>query len=162
MRIREATESDLSSIVKLYNDSISGGVASTNTNPVSLERSMGWFRQHRSSGKPLWVAEDDGKVVGWLSIRPFFRRPAYDATAKVMVYVDPGSRGKGVGTKLMRNAITCGQSAGLETFVCYLLQENQPAKEFLEASGFKKWGQFPGVARLAGIKRDLVVMGRQL
>ena len=84
MKIREAKESDLPAMVEIYNAS-TGGVASTNVRPATVVRSTGWFRQHKAAGRPVLVAEGEGKVVGWLSLRPFYRRPAYDATAKVMV-----------------------------------------------------------------------------
>lgn len=162
MRIREATEGDLPAIVDIYNASIREGAASTNLRPVTVTRSKGWFRQHGAAGKPIWVAEEAGKVIGWLSVRPFFRRPAYDATAKVLVYVAPDDRGKGVGTQLLNNAISRAKACGVSTFVCYLLQENGPARKLFEDSGFENWGRFPGIAKMDGAERDLVVMGRRL
>ena len=162
MNVREAMESDLPEIVNIYNASLGSGLASTNTTPATVTRSKGWFRQHKATGRQIWVAEEGGRIVGWLSMRPFYRRPAYDATAKVMVYVAPESRGKGVGKRLLDNAITCGPSAKINTLVCYLLSENERAKKLFEESGFKKWGTFPGVANVAGIERDLVVLGLRL
>jgi L-amino acid N-acyltransferase YncA len=162
MKIREAKESDLPAMVEIYNASVRGGVVSTNTRPATVARSTGWFRQHKAAGKPVLVAEEEGKVVGWLSLRPFYRRPAYDATAKVMIYVMPEARGKGVGKELLSSAISCGKSAGLNTLICYLLSDNVPAQRLFEDSGFKKWGHFPGVASMGGTERDLVVMGRRI
>lgn len=162
MKIREAKESDLPVMVEIYNASLGGGVVSTNTKPATVARSTGWFRQHKAAGKPVLVAEEEGKVVGWLSIRPFYRRPAYDATAKVMVYVAPEARGRGVGTKLLSSAISRAPSAGVNTLVCYLLSDNVPAQRLFEDSGFQKWGKFPAVAKVEDKERDLVVMGRRL
>ncbi len=162
LRIREATEGDLPAIVDIYNASVREGHASTNLRPVTVTRSTGWFRQHGAASRPIWVAEEGGKVIGWLSVRPFFRRPAYDATAKVLVYVAPEDRGKGVGTKLLNNAIFSGKMSGLSTLVCYLLAENEPARKLFEDSGFENWGRYPGVAKIDGAVRDLVVMGRRL
>lgn len=162
MKIREAAEADLQAIVEIYNASIRGGAVSTNTRPATVTRSRGWFRQHKAAGKPILVAEDSGRVIGWLSIRPFFRRPAYDATAKVLVYVAPEARGKGVGTKLLNSAISRVPSAGVNTLVCYLLSGNEPARRLFEESGFAKWGHFPAVATVEGVERDLVVMGRHI
>ncbi len=162
MKIREATESDLPAMVDIYNDSTCMGMVSTNTRPASVGRSTGWFRQHKATGRPVLVAEEEGRVIGWLSIRPFFRRPAYDATAKVMVYVAPNARGRGVGTKLLSSAMSRVKSAGCNALVCYLLSENALARRLFEDAGFKEWGHFPGVARMGGMERDLVVMGRRL
>ena len=162
MRIREATESDLPAIVEIYNRSIGDGKASTNTQPSTVRRSTGWFRQHKTTGKPILVAEDAGRIVGWLSIRLFYRRPAYNDTGKMLVYVDPGSRGKGIGKGLVDKALSAGRSCGLNKLVCYVLAENDLAKRLLENSGFESWGKFPGVATMDGRERDLLVLGRRL
>ncbi len=113
MKIREAVESDLPAIIDIYNRSVEEGVASTNTRPTTVTRSKGWFRQHKASGKSILVAEDNGKIIGWLSVRPFFRRPAYDSTAKVLVYIAPGDRKKGVGGELLANALAQSPSIGI-------------------------------------------------
>ncbi len=162
MKIREATESDLPAIVDIYNVSIQDGISSTNTRPATVRRSTGWFRQHRAVGRPILVAEDKGRIVGWISMRPFYRRPAYDGTAKVMVYVEPESRGKGIGKELLDNAMSCGKSSGLNTLVCYMLADNELARMLFEDSGFESWGRFPGVARLGSSEKDLLIMGRRL
>ncbi len=162
MRIREAKESDLPEMVEIYNASAMGGIITTNTRPATVARSTGWFRQHKAAGKPVLVAEEEGKVIGWLSVRPFYRRPAYDATGKVIVYVAPGARGRGVGTGLLNSAMSCGKSAGVDTLVCYLLPENVIAQKLFEDAGFQKWGRFPAVAKVAGREHDLIVLGRRL
>jgi len=162
MRIREAVESDLPGIVDIYNKGIESHTASTNTRPTTVNRSLGWFRQHKAAGKPIIVAEDSGRVVGWLSIRPFYRRPAYDAMAKVIVYVSPESRRKGVGRELLLNALEKSSSSGVSKLVGYILSINEPARKLLESSGFQKWGSFPGAANIDGAEHDVVVMGRKV
>jgi L-amino acid N-acyltransferase YncA len=161
MMIREAKETDLPTMVEIYNVS-RGGAFSTNTTPATVAGSTGWFRQHKAAGRPVLVAEEEGRVIGWLSIRPFYRRPAYDATAKVIVYVAPEARGRGVGTELLSSAISRAPSAGVRALVCYLLSNNVPARRLFEDSGFQKWGEFPAVAKVGDKERDLVVLGKRL
>ena len=162
MRIREAEESDLPFIVDIYNAGISDHTASTNTRLATVTRSTGWFRQHRAMGKPLLVAEEGGRIIGWLSVRPFYRRPAYDATAKLLVYVSPESRRKGVARGLLHSALEKSHSSGVNKLVGYILAINEPAIRLMESSGFRKWGSFPGAANIDGAEQDVVIMGRQV
>jgi phosphinothricin acetyltransferase len=162
MRIREAGENDLPAIVDIYNKGIESRTASTNTRPATVIRSVGWFRQHKTTGRPILVAEEGGSVIGWLSLRPFYRRPAYDATSKVIVYVSPESRRKGVGRELLRSAIENSPSSGVKRMVGYILSINKPAMGLLESSGFQKWGSFPGTASIDGAEHDVVIMGRKM
>jgi L-amino acid N-acyltransferase YncA len=162
LKIREATESDLPAIVDIYNASLGSRLATTNTQPATVTRSLGWFRQHKATSKPILVAEENNKVIGWLSFRPFYRRPAYDAAAKLLIYVAPNNRSKGVGSVLLKKALEQSPSIGLSAVVGYILSENKPARRLLERQGFEQWGYFPKVAELDGVKRDLVVMGHKI
>ncbi len=137
-------------------------MATTNTRPVTVTGSKGWFRQHKASGKAIMVAEDGGKIIGWLSVRPFFRRPAYDSTAKVLVYIAPGYRKKGVGSELLAKAVGQSPSIGVSVLVGYLLSHNVAARKLLESKGFEKWGYFPQVASINGMEHDVMVMGRKV
>lgn len=162
MKIREATESDLPAIVDIYNASIGSRLLTTSIQPTTVLKSTGWFRQQKKSGKPLLIAEDKGKVLGWLSIRPFYRRPAYDSTAKVRMYVSPESQGKGIGSQLLRRAIASCPAYGVKSLVSYVLAENGPAHRVFTKLGFDEWGYFPGVIELDDTSRDLIVLGRKL
>jgi L-amino acid N-acyltransferase YncA len=96
LRVRDARESDLPEIVEIYNSTIPSRIVSADTEPVTVEQRRGWFREHDPSRRPLWVAEADGRVIGWLSLGDFWDgRPAYHATAEVGIYVKDGYRGAG-------------------------------------------------------------------
>jgi phosphinothricin acetyltransferase len=96
LRVRDARESDLPEIVEIYNSTIPSRMVSADTEPVTVEQRRGWFREHDPSRRPLWVAEADGRVIGWLSLGDFWDgRPAYHATAEVGIYVKDGYRGAG-------------------------------------------------------------------
>ena len=92
MTIRDATEADLSAIVEIYNAAIPGRQATADTEPVSVESRGDWFREHHLERRPLWVAVDDGAILGWLSFQSFYGRPAYRATAEISVYVSPSKQ----------------------------------------------------------------------
>ena len=94
MRVRDARESDLPEIVEIYNSTIPSRMVSADTEPATVEQRRGWFREHDPSRRPLWVAEADGRVIGWLSLGDFWDgRPTYHATAEVGIYVKDGYRG---------------------------------------------------------------------
>ena len=58
------------------------------------------------------VAEEDGKVLGWVAISPFSSIPAYQGVAEVSLYIDEDARGKGIGTALMHAVIEASEAAG--------------------------------------------------
>jgi L-amino acid N-acyltransferase YncA len=65
--IRDAVEPDLPAIVQIYNAAILTRISTAQLETVSVEQRLPWFREHSTESYPLWVAEIDGRVAGWLS-----------------------------------------------------------------------------------------------
>lgn len=160
MNIRDATPEDLSSIVEIYNSTISSRTVSADTEPVSVEQRSGWFREHDPTRRPLWVAEEGGTVVGWFSFGDFYDgRPAYHATVEVGVYVREGFRDRGLGRQLLEEAIRRAPQLGVKTITAGAFAHNEPSVKLFESFGFERWAHYPNVAELDGVERDLVVLG---
>jgi phosphinothricin acetyltransferase len=160
--IRDARESDLARVVSIYNEAIPGRRATADTEPVSLASRQPWFREHAPDRRPLWVAERDGVVVGWLSFQSFYGRPAYAATAEVSVYVSGAAQRSGVGARLLARAIERAPGLGLATLVAFVFGHNEPSVRLFEAHGFTRWGHLPRVARLDARDTDLLILGRRV
>lgn len=163
MKIRHAIEADLSIIVEIYNSTIPSRTVSADTEPVSVEQRLPWFREHDSEKRPIWVAESEGEIVGWLSLSDFYdRRPAYHRTAEIGVYVREDHRGRGVGRRLLEETIRRAPGLGIKTLTAGAFAHNEPSLKLFEHFGFEQWARFPRVAELDGIERDLVVLGLRL
>src|SRR5258708_13129520 len=83
----QATREDLPAIVDIYNATIPSRLVTADLEPVSVESRIEWFGQHRPDFRPLWVAQRDGHIAGWLSFSAFSGRPASNNTADLTVYV---------------------------------------------------------------------------
>ncbi len=160
MQIRDAVEADLPAIVAIYNTTIPGREATADTAPVSVADRRPWFREH-SAAHPLWVMEDEGVVVGWLSLQSFYGRPAYDATVEISLYVLENRRRQGIGRELLRHALEKAPAIGVTTLLAFAFGHNAPSLALFESENFEPWGTLPGVALLDGAPRDLVILGRK-
>jgi phosphinothricin acetyltransferase len=162
MTIRDAREADLPRIVAIYNEAIPGRLATADTEPVSAASRLPWFAEHSPARRPLWVAEREGVTVGWLSFQSFYGRPAYAATAEVSVYVSTTAQRGGVGRRLLARAVERAPGLGLATLVAFVFGHNAPSLTLFQRHGFDRWGHLPRVARLDGVERDLVILGRRV
>ena len=160
--IREAREADLPSIVRIYNAAIPGRLATADTEPVSIESRRAWFREHNAARHPLWVAERDAGVAGWLSVSAFYGRPAYAATAELSVYVDPASQRDGIASALIQHALDRAADLALRTYLGFIFAHNARSLALFRKFGFEQWAHLPRVAVLDGIERDLVIVGKRL
>ena len=163
MRIRDATPENLPAIVEIYNSAVPTRVSTADTEPIPVEARSAWFAEHEPSRRPIWVMEDGGEIVGWLSLSDFYdARPAYNATAEVGVYVLPDHHRKGIGRRLVEEALRRAPELGLRTLTAGAFGHNRASVKLFEDFGFEVWAHFPRVAELDGVEKDLVVMGLRL
>ena len=151
-------------IVAIYNAAIPGRLATADTEPVTVASREAWFREFDPGRRPLWVsvAEREGAVQGWLSLRSFYGRPAYAATVELGVYVDPGARRHGIAKALLAHAVDAAPALQIRTMLAFVFGHNAPSLAFFERAGFIRWGLLPRIAELDGTERDLVILGRRI
>src|SRR5437870_1947885 len=160
MIIRDAVEADLPTIVEIYNAIVATRMVTAELEPTTVEARLPWFREHSSEHYPFWVAESEGRVIAWLDFKRFLPRSAYRGTVEISVYVDEEFRRRGVGQRLLEQAIARAPSLGITALVGLIFGHNEPSLKLFQSLGFERWGFFPGVAQLDGVERDLVVMGQ--
>src|SRR5260221_11497585 len=103
--IRDAVEADLPAIVAIYNATVPSRMVTADLEPVPVASRLAWFREHGPITRPLWVAEQDGALAGWLCFQSFHPRPAYRATAELSIYIAERQRRRGLGRILLDRAI---------------------------------------------------------
>jgi len=162
--IRVAQTADLPEIVAIYNAAIPGRMATADTEPVTVAQREPWFREFDPARRPLWVHCDGapGPVLGWLSLRSFYGRPAYHATVETAVYVAPDAQRRGLARGLLAHAIAAAPALGIRTLLAFVFAHNLPSVQLFRRAGFGQWGHLPGVAELDGIERDLAILGRRI
>ena len=162
MRIRDAVETDLPAIVEIYNATVPTRMVTAELEPVSVESRVPWFCEHAPNTYPLWVAEVDDQIAGWLSFKEFIPRSAYRGTSQVSVYVDERFRRRGIARRLLEESIERSPALGLNALVGLIFAHNEPSLKLFARLGFQRWGLLPRVARLDGVERDLTIVGRHL
>jgi L-amino acid N-acyltransferase YncA len=162
MPIRHAVESDLPSIVEIYNASIPGRLATADTAPVTVAQREEWFRAFDPATRPLWVMDQDGAIAGWLGLRSFYGRPAYHRTVESAVYVSPRHQRRGTAKALLRHALAACPSLGVANVLAFVFAHNHPSIALFEAQGFGRWGLLPRVCELDGAEKDVLILGCRL
>jgi putative acetyltransferase len=89
----------------------------------TAEEDLRFFSELFLPANEVWVADDEGEVVGYVG---------FDADWVHHLYVLPDRQGQGLGPQLLALALADGRSRRLWTF-----QENARARRFYEARGFR-------------------------
>jgi L-amino acid N-acyltransferase YncA len=160
--IRHATRDDLPAIVAIYNSTVASRSVTADLAPVSVAEREAWFAEHTPAKYPIWVVEQGGAVIGWMSLSAFHSRAAYDATAEISLYLDPAARGQGLGGRLLRFAEETVPGLGIRTLVGRVFAHNAPSVALFAKHGYARWGELPEVAELDGVRRSLLYLGLHL
>ena len=98
---------------------------------------------------PYLVAEQDGKLLGYVYAGPFHERAAYDWAVETSLYVRQGVRRTGIGTALYAALETCLQEQGilnLNACIAYPPKEDEHldknSVEFHTHMGYRLVGEF--------------------
>lgn len=147
MIIRNAGSKDLGAINEIYNQSIPSGKSTADLFPVSVESRKRWYYQHNKYKYPVFVAEEKGQVLGWISLSAY--RPgrlALQHVAEVSYFIQQDHQGKGIGTMLLGFIIQHCFKYQLKHIIAILLEHNTASIRLLENFGFQRWGWMPKIA----------------
>jgi GNAT superfamily N-acetyltransferase len=88
----------------------------------------------------LWIAEQDGRLVGCIAIVA-----ASPETAQLRWFlVDPSARGTGLGKGLLREAVAFSKDRGYERVSLWTVRALQAAAHLYQSAGFRKVEEKPG------------------
>ena len=118
------------------------------------------LREHR-----LVVRVGDS-IVAWAALSPVSTRCVYSGVAELSLYVAARSRGKGVGSTLLKAIINSTEKAGLWTVQGGIFPENTPSLCLVKRHGFKVIGRREKIGKmtygeLAGTWRDVILVERR-
>ena len=163
MEIRKAKSENLPDINKIYNQAVTQRFCTAHLKPVTMEECKQWFAVHNPAVHPVFVALDNQRVLGWVSLGPYREdRQALAHVAELSYYVDENERGKGLGGKLMAHAVGVASAYGFSVLIAILLNRNPSSIGLLHKFGFEEWGRMPGIARIDGQEADHLYYGLKL
>ena len=155
VHIRNAEEKDLPAILAIYNDVIVNTTAVYDYEPHTPAMRLAWFNVKKEQGFPVFVAEENGKVLGLSSIGPFRAWAAYQFSVENSIYVAAEARGKGIGKMLMPPIIDAARQLGMHTMLAGIDASNEASIQLHKDFGFEEVAHFKQVGWKFGRWLDL-------
>jgi len=137
IKIREASVSDMDSLVELLKDLFS--IEKDFVFNESMQRRGLAMMLENQTERCIIVAETDGKVIGICSIQTLISTAEGGPVGLVEdVTVNPSYRGKGIGRMLLSSLEEWANKKGLKRLQLLADRNNAPALEFYEKMNWKK------------------------
>lgn len=151
MEIRTGKLADVSSITDIFNYYIEHSNARFEESPLSLDNRLKWFSQFKPDSRhQIYVASDNGKLIGFACSQPYRAMAAFDETVEVTVYLAPFIQGKGVGSKLYEKLFSAIQAHGVHRVLSGVALPNEASIALHKRFGFREVGVFNEYAKKNG------------
>jgi L-amino acid N-acyltransferase YncA len=153
--IRNAQDSDVEAILRIFNEAIAGGIANTETETKDVSYMREWLREH-DDRYAVFVYERDERVAGYASLNPYYpRRTAYRGVADLSYYVAAAQQRGGVGSALIRALLAHAIAHKFHKCVARSFTTNEASRNLLRRFGFRRVGVFVDDALVAGRYRSV-------
>jgi len=175
--VRPMSPDDAAAVLEIYQTGLDGGQASFETTvPDWATFDTARLPAHR------YVAMDGDRVVGWVAVSAVSSRPVYAGVVEHSVYVDPRTRGRGIGRLLLDTLIastdatlqpasreprrrsparSSAEPMGIWTIQSGIFPENAASLALHRAAGFRTVGVREKIGRHHGVWRDVVLLERR-
>lgn len=108
-----------------------------------------------------FVAEQEGRVVGWIALSLVSVRPVYAGVAELSVYVSPFHFGQGIGRMLLEELVKDSERHGFWTLQASIFPENLASLKIHYENGFRLVGVREKIGRHFVAWRDLLLLERR-
>ncbi|MEP2686985.1 GNAT family N-acetyltransferase [Maribacter dokdonensis] len=154
--IRAMLATDWNAVSEIYVEGISTGIATFETCAPTYET---WNAAHMKNCR--FVAESNGKILGWVALSPVSNRCVYGGVAEISVYIAGNNRGKGLGKLLLEHVIIASEKEGIWTLQSGVFPTNYGSIKVHEATGFRMIGKRERIGKLHGKWVDNVLFERR-
>ena len=157
--IRAAIPADLPEILEIHNDAIATTTAIWDEEQVDLADRGAWYERLVAAGRPVLVADVDGRVGGYASYGPFRPRSSYRHTVEDSVYVHRDFRRRGLARELMLALLGHAYDDPDVHVVLALIESgNTVSIELHEDLGFELVARLPETGRKFDRWLDLTIL----
>jgi len=143
VHVRPAKEDDLSAINDIYNHYVQESHVTFDLEPTTMESRQEWFGHYTNKGPHrLFVAVEDGQVIGFASSSAFKSRPGYATSVETSVDVAPEHSGRGTGARLYEKVFDALKGQDVHRAYAGIALPNPASIALHERFGFKRVALF--------------------
>ena len=158
--LRPALSDDAEAIAAIFEQGIEDRVATFETAVPDAEA---WRRRLASGEDLMLVAEQEGRVIAFAVAGPYAdQHPYYVGIREATMYVQRGSRRRGVGLRLLNALAEAAEERGLYKLVGKIFTTNEASVALVRECGFREVGVHVRHGRLDGEWKDVLLFERLL
>ena len=152
---REAGQGDLSELLDLYNHYIHGTTVIFDYGKIDIEE----FCKRIYIDHPLYktfLILADNVLAGFYFLTQFRKKPAYDKTVEIGVYLKSEYKRQGLGLEIVSRAEAVARESRFDVIIASISGENRASIGLFKKAGYKQCAHYRAVAEKFGRKHDII------
>lgn len=154
-QIRSVSEEDAPDLLAIYSPYVRETAISFEIDPPSEAEFLERIRKI-AARFPYLVLEEDGKILGYAYGSTYYDRRAYDWAVELSIYLDPKTRGRGLGNLLYEALEQELEARGFLRFLACIALPNQASIALHQKRGYEQVAHFPKIGYKFGKWHDIV------
>jgi len=162
--IREFRAEDIEALTDIYNWYISETTITFDLKTYTLQqRREKWLSHYALAGRHrLFVADRDGKAIGYASSSQLRVKAAYDPSVETSIYLEKGSHQQGIGSLLYERLFAQLKQEDVHRIYAGVTLPNEASLAFHKKFDFVEVGRFHEVGRKFGKYWDVAWLEKKM
>lgn len=144
---KEASIDELSFALDLYNYYLLNTTAAFDYEKITMEELQARLSYGKGKYKTFLVSDTtDENVLGFCFLTQFRKKPAYDRTAEVGIYLKPEHTGKKIGPSIVSFLEEYAKANQIEVIIATISGENTGSIKLFEKMGYAQCAHYKEIA----------------
>jgi len=154
---KEATLDDLNFVLDLYNYYLANTTCTFDYENITQEELQARLAYHNKKYKTFLVCDETVQnIIGFCFLTQLRKKPAYDQTAEVGLYLKPEKTGKSLGPVIVKFLEDYAKENQIEVIIATISGENINSVKLFEKMGYERCAHYKKVATKFGRRLDLI------
>jgi len=154
---REANLNDLNFVLDLYNYYILNTTVTFDDEKITMEELQARLSYNHKKYKTFLVYDTvDTNIIGFCFLTQFRKKPAYDQSAEMGIYLNPEKTGQKLGHQLVKFLEEYAKENQIEVMIASISGENVKSLKLFDRMGYERCAHFKKIAVKFNRRLDLI------
>jgi phosphinothricin acetyltransferase len=154
---KETNLDDLNFVLDLYNYYLSNTTCTFDHEEITLEELQARLSYHHKKYKTFLVCHEAVKdMIGFCFLTQFRKKPAYDKTAEMGLYLKPEHTGRNLGPIIVKFLEEYARENQFDVIIATISGENINSVKLFEKMGYERCAHYKKIATKFGRRIDLI------
>lgn len=144
IKLIDLMENDFNLVKEIYDYYILNSTVTFHKDLISIEELKNVILIAHPKYKSFLI-DYEGKTCGYCYISQYKKRPAYDRTAEITIYLKPEYSGKGIGEETLNMLESVAKKNEICVLIAIIAGENQASIRLFEKCGYEQCAHFKKV-----------------